>query len=73
MDEVVDYRKWNGQEYHPISYKQINSLYGQNQTKKPTTGFSIWYATGQRRDQSKLSQVDLVVEKTISWLQMLSN
>lgn len=23
--EVVDYRKWNGQEYHPISYKQINS------------------------------------------------
>ena len=23
--EVVDYRKWNGQEYHTISYKQINS------------------------------------------------
>lgn len=23
--EVVDYRRWNGQEYHPISYKQINS------------------------------------------------
>lgn len=25
--EVVDYRKWNGKEYSPISYKQINSKF----------------------------------------------
>lgn len=25
--EVVDYRKWNGEEYSPISYKQINSKF----------------------------------------------
>lgn len=25
--EVVDYRKWNGEEYHLLSYKQINSRF----------------------------------------------
>lgn len=25
--EVVDYRKWNGEEYHPLSYKQISSRF----------------------------------------------
>lgn len=25
--EIVDYRKWNGVEYHPLSYKQINSRF----------------------------------------------
>lgn len=25
--EIVDYRKWNGEEYHALSYKQINSKF----------------------------------------------
>ena len=25
--EIIDYRKWNGKEYSPISYKQINSRF----------------------------------------------
>lgn len=35
-DEVVDYRKWNGEEYHPLSYKQINSRFmGKIKPKNP--------------------------------------
>ena len=34
--EVVDYRKWNGEEYHPLSYKQINSRFmGKSKPKNP--------------------------------------
>jgi predicted ribonuclease YlaK len=34
--EVVDYRKWNGEEYHPLSYKQINSRFmGKIKPKNP--------------------------------------
>lgn len=34
--EVVDYRKWNGEEYHPLSYKQINSRFmGKIKQKNP--------------------------------------
>lgn len=33
---VVDYRKWNGEEYHPLSYKQINSRFmGKIKPKNP--------------------------------------
>ena len=34
--EVVDYRKWNGEEYRPLSYKQINSRFmGKIKPKNP--------------------------------------
>lgn len=34
--EVVDYRKWDGNEYHPLSYKQISSRFlGKIKPKNP--------------------------------------